>query len=368
MNLFRNLKIFTKLMSAFGIVLALFLATGIYALAQMASINDASTKLATNRMVGTQQAQAMDAIMGDFRMAELQHIMSQTEQGRARYEQQLEDMRTAMAAARSRLEPLLNQPEEITMYDRFTSAWERYQREHDQLLIISLSNDLNRALEFNRGNSRVLYDEIDAAIEEMVVYNMDQAQETSAQADALYAASQVTVITLLVVSILLGVGLAFLLARGITGAVKEAKDAATRLADGDLTVEITSRSNDELGQMMVTMKRMVDKLTQVIGEVRSGADNLASASEEVSATSQTLSQATSEQASSVEETTASMEQMTASISQNTENAGVTDGMSSKAAKEAVEGGEAVSKTVIAMKSIAEKISIIDDIAYQTNLL
>ena len=85
-------------------------------------------------------------------------------------------------------------------------------------------------------------------------------------------------------------------------------------------------------------------------------------------TSQSLSQASSEQAASVEETTASMEQMTASISQNTENAKVTDGMASKASKEAVEGGDAVTKTVVAMKSIAEKISIIDDIAYQTNLL
>ena len=81
-----------------------------------------------------------------------------------------------------------------------------------------------------------------------------------------------------------------------------------------------------------------------------------------------MSQGASEQAASVEETSASVEEMSASINQNTENAKVTDSMANKAATEADEGGKAVRETVVAMKSIAEKISIIDDIAYQTNLL
>ena len=109
-------------------------------------------------------------------------------------------------------------------------------------------------------------------------------------------------------------------------------------------------------------------LARVIGDVRAVADTLSSAAAQVSATSQSLSQASSEQAAGVEQTSASVEQMTASISQNTENAKVTEGMATKAAKEAAEGGEAVKSTVAAMKSIADKIGIIDDIAYQTNLL
>ncbi len=109
-------------------------------------------------------------------------------------------------------------------------------------------------------------------------------------------------------------------------------------------------------------------LTHIMRDVRGVADSLSSASAQVSATAQSLSQAASEQAAGVEETSASIEQMTASISQNTENAKVTDGMATKAAKEAAEGGEAVKSTVAAMKQIAKKIGIIDDIAYQTNLL
>ena len=113
---------------------------------------------------------------------------------------------------------------------------------------------------------------------------------------------------------------------------------------------------------------MAEKLGQIIGEVRSNADALTSASEQISATAQSMSQGASEQAASVEETSASMEQMSASIAQNTENAKVTDGMAGKASREADEGGQAVRDTVSAMKTIAEKISIVDDIAYQTNLL
>ena len=160
----------------------------------------------------------------------------------------------------------------------------------------------------------------------------------------------------------------FAIQRWVSRPIGEALGAATSIAEGDLTVQIESRSRDEVGLLMQAMQNMIARLTQIIGEVRTAADNLSNAAGQVSATAQSLSQSSSEQAASVEETTSSMEQMTASISQNTENAKVTDGMASKAAREATEGGEAVGRTVEDMKSIASKIGIIDDIAYQTNLL
>jgi methyl-accepting chemotaxis protein len=114
--------------------------------------------------------------------------------------------------------------------------------------------------------------------------------------------------------------------------------------------------------------QLIDTVSDTIREVRSAANQLGSASEQVSQTSQSLSQGASQQAASVEETTAALQQMSASVKGNAENAGVTDGMATQAASQARDGGEAVAKTVEAMKSIATKISIVDDIAYQTNLL
>ena len=171
------------------------------------------------------------------------------------------------------------------------------------------------------------------------------------------------------ITMLILLGLAFLgLRHWVSRPLSHALAATTRLADGDLSVRLETNSTDEVGRLMNAMQNMITRLTQIISEVRSAADSLANAAGQVSATAQSLSQSSSEQAASVEETTASMEQMSASITQNTENAKITDGMASKSANEAAEGGEAVNRTVEDMKSIAGKIGIIDDIAYQTNLL
>ncbi|MCC7081047.1 MAG: methyl-accepting chemotaxis protein, partial [Burkholderiales bacterium] len=167
------------------------------------------------------------------------------------------------------------------------------------------------------------------------------------------------IVAVVLIVVLLGVAIT----RSVTGPMRRAVEAASRLGEGDLTVVIDAERKDETGQLLAAMKATVERLRDTIGQVQAAAQQLASASAQVSSTSQSMSQAATEQAASIEETSASLEQMTASISQNTENAKVTDGMAAKAAKEAKEGGEAVRQTVEAMKRIADRISIIDDIAY-----
>ncbi len=140
------------------------------------------------------------------------------------------------------------------------------------------------------------------------------------------------------------------------------------MAEGDLTQRITRDASGIFDQVKQDANTSSDKLASIIEEVRGAADALTGAASQVSATAQSLSQSASEQASSVEQTTASIDVMSASITQNSDNARVTDGMATKASKEADDGGQAVTQTVAAMKQIAQKISIVDDIAYQTNLL
>jgi len=142
--------------------------------------------------------------------------------------------------------------------------------------------------------------------------------------------------------------------------------AASGIASGDLRVRITPRSEgDALGH---SLTNMIGKLTEIIGEVRSGAVALTSASSQVSASAQSLSQGTSQQASSVEETTANLQQMNASITQNAENSGHMESMAVKSTTDVEASAVAVRQSVEAMTSIAEKITIIEEIAYQTNLL
>lgn len=171
-----------------------------------------------------------------------------------------------------------------------------------------------------------------------------------------------------VVGIMLLLALALFVSRRTSTSLRNAFEVFSRLEQGDLTVKIDRRSNDEIGLVMASAQNMIDRFTQTLGSVRSSAEQLLSASTQVSATSQSLSQSSSEQAASVEETSATLEQATASIRQNADNARLTDAMAQQAASQASEGGAAVQGTVSAMQSIAERISIIDDIAYQTNML
>jgi methyl-accepting chemotaxis protein len=169
--------------------------------------------------------------------------------------------------------------------------------------------------------------------------------------------------------IVIGFSIAFvLLLTRMLRDVHGAALAAQSIAGGDLTVEVEVNRKDEIGELQDAIARIVEKLSDTIGEVSQTSESLNSAAGQVSETAQSLSQASSEQAASVEQTSASIEQMSGSIAQNTDNARVTDGMASKSSVEAAEGGKVVQETVDAMKAIAGKIGIIDDIAYQTNLL
>jgi methyl-accepting chemotaxis protein len=142
--------------------------------------------------------------------------------------------------------------------------------------------------------------------------------------------------------------------------------AATGIASGDLRVRVTPRSQrDALG---IALANMIERLTEIIGEVRTGASSLTIASSQISASAQSLSQGTSEQASSVEETTSSLQEMSASITQNAENSGQMELMAVKGTNDVDESAQAVKQSVEAMTKIAQKISIIEEIAYQTNLL
>jgi len=140
------------------------------------------------------------------------------------------------------------------------------------------------------------------------------------------------------------------------------------LANGNMTQKITANYKGLFGELKEDVNTTIDRLSDVIQEVRGNADSLTNAAREISKTSQSLSQGASSQAAGVEEVSASIEQMASSIKQNSENSRVTDQIATKAAEEAKEGGRAVTETVNAMKAIADKIGIVDDIAYQTNLL
>ncbi len=192
--------------------------------------------------------------------------------------------------------------------------------------------------------------------------------------EAASAAMDEAIRSITVASVGMGVGVVIALALGIvltksiTGPVHKGVEFARKLSQGDLTAEVDVNQKDELGILAQALREMVAKLREVVSEVQSASDNVASGSEELSASAEQLSQGATEQAASVEEVSSSMEEMSSNIRQNADNATQTEKIALKAAQDAEAGGKAVVQAVGAMKNIAEKISIVEEIARQTNLL
>ncbi len=195
--------------------------------------------------------------------------------------------------------------------------------------------------------------------------------QTDKEIGVLYVSSMRTFSIILVVAFLIILGLLVFifwdLFRVLGAEPAYTSEVVAQLAKGHLDQTIHLKPNDKTS-LLAAVASMSDQLSQIITEVRSSADALSSASEQVNSTAQSLAKGASVQAASVEQTSASMEQMSASIAQNNQNASITDGIAQKSARDAANGGEAVSATVEAMQKIAERISVIDEIAYQTNLL
>lgn len=219
----------------------------------------------------------------------------------------------------------------------------------------------------DRTSSQLMAELADATLAGFALYLDDNVKEL----DALY---QSTVRWLIIIGLIASLIIIFImlvifldLFKTLGGEPAYTAEIVSRVSEGDLRIEVKLKPGDE-SSILYAIKRMVDQLSEIISEVRSSTDTLSSASEQMNATAQSLSQSSSEQAASIEETSAAMEEMTASISQNNENSKITEGMAVKSAKNALDGGKAVAETEAAMRQIAEKISIIDDIAYQTNLL
>ena len=371
MVMFKNLKIGVKLIAAFLVVSIITGIVGYVGVSNMKKLNEAADDLYQRELLGVSYIKQANVGIVSIGRSLRNAILASTQEERNQFIGNITARIPKVQADMDKAQKLFNSEQAKRDFANLQSEWTQYQADIKKAEEIIAAEKLSEKLEstqYVQHTIRELAHTVDEHLSDLVKIKEKDAELAAESSNKLYDDSRAVMIAFAVGGVLIGLILGFFISRAITKPLNEAVKVANQLANGDLTARIDVTSKDETGQLLAAMKAMVDKLGQVIGEVRGAATALSSASEEVSATAQSMSQGTSEQAASVEETSASVEQMSASINQNTENAKVTDGMAAKAAKEADEGGEAVRETVEAMKSIAEKISIIDDIAYQTNLL
>ena len=202
------------------------------------------------------------------------------------------------------------------------------------------------------------------------------AAEEYATAQSSYESIFITSMATMIGGAVLAIILGFLLLRSIVAPLDEAIEVARRVASGDLTSHIVVTSTkSSTGRLMQALKEMNDNLVDLVGKVRSGTDQITTASGEIASGNSDLSQRTEEQASSLEETASSMEELTSTVKQNADNARQANQLAAGASEVAMKGGAVVGQVVHTMKSINESshkivdiISVIDGIAFQTNIL
>jgi methyl-accepting chemotaxis protein len=406
MEFFRNLKVTTKLMT---VVLTVVLSTftlGIFAMAQLSKVNDMGRDISRNLLPIVQSLGKISMAINFHRRATLAHMLVPEEESMVRYERLMDQASSDLKAGQEAFEKLAPSEDERRAYERMRQAWTGYLEVNQRVISLSRGLKKQEAGATNAGNLKT-FDATMTALDEAISLTSKRSASATESSDRIYGTARDLITAVMALGAVLGVVLAFLMARMIGRALRTGVDVARRLAQGDLSVTIEGASKDETGvllrtmgdtvkslqgvttmaksiargnldvevkprsesdELLIALAEMVRKLSEVVVEVKGSADNVAAGAQQLSESSQQLSQGATEQAASIEEVSSSMEQMSSNIKQNADNATQTERIALKSASDAKEGGQAVTHTVEAMRQIASKISIVEEIARQTNLL
>ena len=368
MQWYDDLKISTKLLSGFLLVALVAATIGLVGIQEIDKINRADNILYQKLTVPIGDLGDISVAFQKVRI----DLRDMVETGdRAEKERIKEHTKALRASITEKVSAL----EKTIMTDEGRRVLEEYKAvrlEYGQIIArVTELSDLDRNDEAKStlfGAGRTGAEHYQTVIDKLVAAKLKQAGLTAESNDLVGKSARRAMIALSTIGCCLAVAFGLFISRAITLPIRRAVQVANSLAEGDLTITVQSHAKDETGIMMSAIASMVEKLKKVVGEVASAADTVAAGSRELSNTAQQLSQGAADQASSAEEISSSMEEMTSAIRNNADNSTQTEKIASRAAGDAEQGGAAVRQTVQAMKEIAAKVAIIEEIARQTNLL
>lgn len=374
-----NLRISTRLVLGFGIVLALLLAVGTAALVSSSQLGSRVTAVTNAWLPGVQAIGELQASIGNYRRYQLSHMLEKSEDGWRNYEQRLRDENSgidkSLAAYVETWAVVPASVEEKASFNEFSDSWKSYVSGTEPLLAHSRAGKIEEAREVTNGAMRTLYNKADKALDTLLEINKTGANDERTAGAALISSVTWMIVTALLVSSVIAVVVAMVIARSVTAPVARLRDSLDRLADGDLTVHTGIATKDEIGQMAVALDRTVASLAQVMGEIRQAADQTAASGEELSASAQNISQGAQSQSGAVEEISAAVQKLTQAINQVSTDARTVAEQAGTSKSAAEQGGRTVERSVNGMglindssTKIGKIIGVITQIANQTNLL
>lgn len=361
----RNLKVSQKLIVAFTVVIALFTGAFIYQEIQvnnLAKLQDEGA-LRSNALVFAKESSAMG-----YKMYQVV--------ADAVINRDLNNTQNVWGQVKTDVNGDLGNLEKVIDTDTERDLLKQGQ-EHINEFIAVFENEMMPLLKANSSMDSIrkvdskldiLIQDLDKPLTQMVTSieseNSEADKTFDSKAESVFLVSLVVNILAIAVAIIFTIILVNLIAKPLVKGLEFAKE----IAKGNLYAKLDINQKDEVGDLASALQEMVEKLTSVINEIIAGSENILSASSQMSNTSQAMSQGATEQASSAEEVSASMEQMSANIQQNTDNARVAEKISIVGAEQISKSNEAAQMNITSMREIADKVSIISDIAFQTNIL
>jgi methyl-accepting chemotaxis protein len=402
MNIGRRIQV------GFGFVIGVSLLLGASSLYELSEIDSRADRMGVDHLPGLLNAGRIEVGQAAS-IAHVERLLA------ARNEQDLEEVRAAISAlgkendvALKAYEDTIRLSRDRQIFDALNEMRTRYRAvREDELMPLVRARDLEKAQVLMRTKMRPMSEQISAQARALVDANKQWGDESQALVKHAVWVARVWILSGLVLTLLLSAGIAYYITRSITRPLREAVQLVGAISEGDVSVRARVESEDELGRMVrdinrmvanlestvsvaerlaegdlaveprllsekdslgIALKRMVTNLREVVESVGTAADHVNTGSEQLSVSAQELSRGNSQQAAAAEQTSSSMEEMSSSIQQNGDHARQTDNLARKAAEDAETSGGAVARTTQAIRQIAERIGVIEEIARKTDLL
>jgi len=372
---FAHIKIARRLQLAFGIVIASLIAVIAVAILGMQDLHQGTNEVSQKVWPRVRSANvALDNARGSFgRLAQMAASADPAEVKAAR--ERLEENTAGLNKALADLDAVLASVQGKAVNAASKQSRDQYVALCARVAALSMEGKRDEATALTFGEAFAAMHSLAGNLREQVSFQEKRFGNAADNADATYASSVNLISAAAVAALLLAIISTILISRSIVRPLEQAVKVARTVASGDLTSRIDVQATDETGQLMQALKDMNSALQTMVGEVRSGSDTIASASSEIASGNLELSSRTEQQASALEETASSMEEMTSTVKQNADNARQANGLAATASDVARKGGAVVAQVVDTMgainassRKIVDIISVIDGIAFQTNIL
>jgi methyl-accepting chemotaxis protein len=373
-----NMRVGARLGLGFGSVLLFLVAITAMTVISLGHLNGLTETIVQKDWAKAKLVvDALDNTRGS--MARVMQLSTATEKDQInKARERFDSNKKNFTEALDKLAPLLYRPEGKELLAKSKAARDKYVAAADKAFKLVEEGKRDEAVKVTMGET---YDSLHAYANELrALLDLQQKllEESGVESGKVFQSTRITMIGLGLGAVLFGLLFAWWVTRSITrqlgGEPEYAAAVVGRIASGDLSVDVDLKAKDS-SSLLYAMKRTQDDLQNTVRQIKQSTDAIATASKQIAAGNADLSQRTEEQASSLEETASSMEELTSTVKQNAENAKQANQLAAGASEVAVKGGTVVGQVVQTMSSINESskkivdiISVIDGIAFQTNIL